>query len=424
MGSIYSFADFVDMIRRRIRCILIVAVLGSLLSLWYAFYQPRIYSSSEVIQITRPKITGELAKSTVDGSSARRMQLIQQRMMARGTILEVVEELGLFRDQPGLRDSEIVPIMRNSVSITGTAAAREGYADDGSISVLTITARMPSAEEAQAVAREFSRRTIELSVATRIEQARETLVFFTEKEAALTRDISELAKEIADFRHENAVTLPGAVEMRGAEITAINESLLALSGEEIELRTLADDAAATQREAYALRVQQEYEVRRETLLAQRQLLEDRRSALEASLELTPEVDRRLTSYDLKMEQMQSELQLITERRADAEVGFRLETARQGERLTVLEPAPLPDFAVGSGRKSTVMKGALLSIALGIVAAFLLDLKTPALRSSAQMKRETGLTPVVAIPVLDTRPPAGRRRFFARQARATKAPAKS
>ncbi|OIQ30555.1 MAG: DUF874 domain-containing protein [Alphaproteobacteria bacterium MedPE-SWcel] len=414
MSSIYSITDFLDMIRRRIRCILIVAILGSLASLWYAFHQSQTYSSSEVIQITRPKITGELAKSTVDGSSARRMQLIQQRLMARGTILDVVDGLGLFRDQPNLRESEIVPMMRNSISITGTAAAREGYTDDGSISVLTITARMGSAEDAQAVAREFSRRTIELSVATRIEQARETLVFFTEKEAALAREISDLEKEIAAFRHENAVTLPGAIEMRGSEITAINESLLALSREEIELRTLAEDAAATQREAYALRVQREYEVQRETLLAQRKLLEDRRDALEASLELTPEVDRRLTSYDRKMEQMQSELQLITERRADAEVGFRLETARQGERLTVLEPAPLPDYAIGSGRKSTAMKGGLISIALGILAAFLLDLKTPVLRSSAQMKRETGLSPVVAIPVLDTRPSGAAGRLFARR----------
>ncbi|KUP92430.1 Wzz/FepE/Etk N-terminal domain-containing protein [Tritonibacter horizontis] len=413
MGSIYSLADFLDMIRRRFWVIVAISVLGGLASLWYAINQTQTYSSSEVIQISRPKIAGELAKSTVDGSSARRMQLIQQRLMARGTILEVVEQLGLFADRPDLLGSQIVPIMRNSITIDGTAAAREGYTDDGSMSVLTITARMPSPEEAQAVAREFSRRTIELSVATRIDQARETLMFFTEKEAALAKEIAALEEEIANFRHDNAVTLPGAIQMRGSEITAINESLLGLAREEIELRSLAEEAAATQREAYARRVREEYDAQREALAAQRQLLEDRRDALEASLELTPDVDRQLSSYERKMDQMQTELQMIIARRADAEVGFRLETARQGERLTVIEPAPLPDYAVGSGRKSTAIKGGMISVALAIIAAFLLDLKTPALRSSAQMNRETGLIPVVTIPVLDTRRPGLLRRMLRR-----------
>ena len=92
----------------------------------------------------------------------------------------------------------------------------------------------------------------------------------------------------------------------------------------------------------------DYETQVETLNAQRQLLLDRRAEMEASLELTPEVDRQLASYERRHQQMQSELEVITARRAEAEVGFRLETASQGERLTVLEPAPLPDYAVGGG----------------------------------------------------------------------------
>jgi hypothetical protein len=37
-----------------------------------------------------------------------------------------------------------------------------------------------------------------------------------------------------------------------------------------------------------------------------------------------------------------------------------------------------------------------------VVAFLLDLRHPVLRTSAQMTRETGLSPVVSIPVLEPR----------------------
>lgn len=99
MGPIYSFGDFLDMVRRRLSAILRVFVLGCLVSLWFAASQQHEYETAEVLQITQPQIAGELAKSTVEGSSARRMQLIEQRLMARGTVLEIIEKFGLYADR-------------------------------------------------------------------------------------------------------------------------------------------------------------------------------------------------------------------------------------------------------------------------------------------------------------------------------------
>jgi uncharacterized protein involved in exopolysaccharide biosynthesis len=164
MGPIYSLADFLDMLRRRAAVILYVVVAGSILSLWVALNQQHLYHSAEVIQVTRPTIADDLAKSTVEGSSARRMQLIEQRLMARATLLDIIDKFALYADQPSLTSTEKVVMLRQAVSITGVAAVREGFADDGTISVLTITAMMPTALQAQQVASEFGHRTIELSV--------------------------------------------------------------------------------------------------------------------------------------------------------------------------------------------------------------------------------------------------------------------
>ncbi|MCG7860328.1 hypothetical protein MD537_25325, partial [Flavihumibacter sediminis] len=97
-----------------------------------------------------------------------------------------------------------------------------------------ITARMPTALQAQQVAAEFGRRTIELSVATRIDQARETLSFFAEKEAALTNQLIALEDEIATYRNEHEVTLPGTIELRRGEIATLNQGLLDIARERIE----------------------------------------------------------------------------------------------------------------------------------------------------------------------------------------------
>ena len=45
---------------------------------------------------------------------------------------------------------------------------------------------------------------------------------------------------------------------------------------------------------------------------------------------------------------------------------------------------------------------MISVALALVVAFLLELKHPVLRTAAQMERETGLAPVASIPVLKTK----------------------
>lgn len=399
MGPIYSLADFIDMLRRRAAVICYVVVLGCLLSLWVALNQQHMYHSAEVIQVTRPTIADDLAKSTVEGSSARRMQLIEQRLMARGTLLEIIEKFGLYADLP-LTPTEKVVMLREAVSITGVAAVREGFADDGTISVLTISAMLPTAQQAQQVASEFGRRTIELSVSSRIAQARETLSFFAEKESALSSQITALEDEIATFRAANDVALPGTIEFRRGEVASINESLLEIAREQIQIRRAADQASATERPATAQRMLAEFQQQLATLDAQIDLLTQRKSELETALETTPEVQRQLGVYERQMQALQGELDTISTRRNEAEVGFRLETSRQGERLTVLEPAALADYPSTTARKKKALMGAIASVMVAIGVAFALELRHPVLRSAAQMERETGLTPVVSIPVLD------------------------
>jgi len=404
MGPIFSLADFLDMLRRRAAVILYVVVAGSILSVWVALNQQHMYHSAEVIQVTRPTIADDLAKSTVEGSSARRMQLIEQRLMARGTLLDIIEKFSLYADIPALTPTEKVVMLRNAVSITGVAAVREGFADDGTISVLTITAMMPTAEQAQQVASEFGSRTIELSVSSRIAQARETLSFFAEKEAALASQITALEDEISTFHAANDVALPGTAEFRRNEVAAINQSLLDIEREKILIRRSADQASANERPATARRMLAEAQEQLATLDAQLDLLTQRKKELETALQTTPEVQRQLGVYARQMQSLQGELEVVSTRRNEAEVGFRLETSRQGERLTVLEPAGLADYPSTSARKNKALMGGMASLLAGLAFAFVLELRAPVLRSAAQMERETGLAPVASIPVLDTRPP--------------------
>ncbi|MFK7939694.1 MAG: GumC family protein [Roseovarius sp.] len=401
MEQLLSFDDLMDMIKRRLGVIAAITLLGCVASLFYALSQTHLYQSSEVIQVSRPMIDDDLARSTVDGSSARRLQLIEQQLMTRGTVLEIADQFDLFTDAPNMKTSERVARVRDAVTIRGVAAAREGFTDDGTVSVLTISATFDSPEKAQGVAHEFARRTIEISANSRTEQARETLAFFREEEGKLQSQLDGLDREIAAFRRDNDLTIEGGLELRQTQIGSLNETILSLERERITLEQELTQLDRTQRASTLERQTREIEAQLKILADQKALLETRLGTLSEALQTNPQVRRALEGYDRQRDNLQGELDVIRTRRAEAEVGFKLEEQNQSERLTVIEEAALPDYPITRSRKSTALMGGIVSVALGFIVAFVLDMRHPVIRSAAQMKSRVGITPVVTIPPLET-----------------------
>lgn len=399
MGPIYSLADFIDMVRRRIGVISAIVIAGCFASVIWALSTPHLYESSEVIQVRQPKIPSELARSTVEGSSARRLQLIEQQLMARGNLEETIEKFGLYDNLPALRLSEKVNLLRQSVRINGVAAVREGFADDGAISVLTITAQMDKAETAQAVAGAFADKTRALAVAQRQDQTRETLAFFQSQEDAVIDELAQLDTDLAAYRNENDLSIEGSLEFRRAELGSLNDAILTLDRDiitaELSLENL--DRSGNTRAPTIAREEGELKRLITGLETQRDLLVERRSALSDSIQTRPAVERVLTEFERRRTLLIGQLDVITTRRSEAEVGFSLESAASAERFTTLEEAQLPDFPITTSRKKRVVMGVGAAGVLGLIAAFLLELRRPVIRTAAQMQRETGLVPVVSIP---------------------------
>jgi uncharacterized protein involved in exopolysaccharide biosynthesis len=412
MGPIHTLDDFLDMLRRRASVIARVILLGTILSFLWALGQDHRYRSSEVIQIEQPKVAHELAPSTVEGSTARRLQLIEQQLMARRNLIDVIEKFSLFSGTD-LRPSEKVQRLREAVSITGVAAARQGYTDDGAISILTITAELGSGELAQAVAHEFADRTRALAATQRAEQTRDTLEFFTRKEETLLADMAALEAELLTFRRENDLSIEGSIEFRRDEIASLNAAILALDRDIVAAELARSQIDRSQRESTVARLESDYDAQVASLESQRERLEKRREQLNASLETSPEIERELANFERRMGQLQGQLEMITARRSEAEVGYALETADRGERLTTLEEAQVPDYPVSASRRKLAILGVAASVFAALGLAFALELRHPVIRSAQQMERETGLIPVVSIPEIKLpRQPRGLRRLWA------------
>ncbi|KEJ89264.1 chain-length determining protein [Sulfitobacter donghicola] len=399
MGPIYTWQDFLDMTRRRLGVISFVIILGCVASLYWALSHVHLYSSSEVIQVEQPKINDELARSTVEGSSARRLQLIQQQLMARASLQDIIEKYDIYANLEALKPSEKVNLLRQSVTINGVAAAREGFADDGTISVLTITAQMEQAQLARDVAHEFAEQTRNLMAAQRREQTEQTLTFFQQQETVVLANIADLEAELEVYRRENDLTGEGGVEFRLAEIAQLNEAILGLDREIITAQLARTQIDRSARASTVQREERALDAQLQTLTQQRSLLDQRRTALRETIQGSPEIQRSLADFDRRMEQLRNQLEEIATRRNEAQVGFNLETAAQGERLKTIEEAQVPDYPITMSKKKRAIMGAAASVVLAFAIAWLLELRRPVIRSARQMKRETGVMPVVSIPEL-------------------------
>ncbi|QUJ75216.1 DUF874 domain-containing protein [Sulfitobacter albidus] len=400
MGPIYTVQDFLDMTRRRLGVILFVILGGCIAALYWAQSHVHVYRSSEVIQIEQPKIADELARSTVDGSSARRLQLIEQKLMARASLEDVIAKYDLFANLDALKPSERVDLLRRSVSITGVAAAREGFTDDGTISVLTITADMEEAQLARDVAHEFADRTRALMADQRREQTEATLAFFSQQEQQVIDALAALDREIETFRSENDLLLEGGVEFRLAEMAQINESILELDRGIITAQLARTQIDRGGRASTVERAEQEIDAQLNSLTQQRSLLVARRDELRDSVQSSPETQRALAAFERRREQLQAQLEVVATRRNEAQVGFNLETGDQGERLTTIEEAQVPDYPITMSKKRRAIMGGVAATIFAFVVAFLLELRRPVIRSARQMQREVGIMPVVSVPTLE------------------------
>ncbi|MGJ8596433.1 GumC family protein [Sulfitobacter sp.] len=399
MGPIYTWQDFLDMTRRRLGIILFVILLGCVASLYWAMSQVHLYQSSEVIQVEQPKINDDLARSTVEGSSARRLQLIQQQLMARTSLQKIIEKYDIYSNLSALKPSEKVQLLRQSVTINGVAAAREGFADDGTISVLTITAQMEQAQLARDVAHEFAEQTRNLMAAQRRDQTEQTLAFFQSQEQVVLDNIAQLEGELETFRLDNDLSVEGGVEFRMSEVAQLNEAILNLDREIISTQMARTQIDRSARASTVAREEQALESQLRTLSDQRSLLDQRRTELRETIQSSPEIQRSLDDFDRRMEQLRDQLETIATRRNEAQVGFNLEVGAQGERLTTIEEAQVPDYPITMSKKKRAVMGAVAATGLAFVIAWLLELRRPVIRSARQMKRETGVMPVVSIPEL-------------------------
>lgn len=415
MGQIQSIEDLLNFLSRRKLQIILVAAIGILLSALLAQMRPAVFEATAVIQAQGAQIGGEAGA----GGSAQVLQTIQQRLTTREALLAMIDRHGLYADHPGLSDEQKTALLFSSISFDGVATAgNQSYGQPAQISAIIISARDGDPEKAARIANDLAQGVLDLAASGQLARAQDTLAFYREEEDRLATEVARLEAALADFKRDHPDALPDAAEVRRDEISgietdlrAIEQDLVALVEEQRQLAARLDLRATEQRRL------QDLDRQIAVLTEQKTALQTRRGALQAAASAAPEDERGLSALQRQLDQARDSLDAMQVKRGAAETDLRLAERQQGERLALLDRAVAPQSPTGSSGKKLFLAGAMASVMGAFVLAFLRDLMQPVVRTSAQMERQMGLRPVIALPELSL---PGKRRRGNRAAAAARA----
>ncbi len=396
MGQIQSFDELLNFLARRRSLILAVAIIGALLSAFYAKSRPDSFETAAVIQVQSAAVEGtEAQRASV---AAVTLQAIEQQLTTRENLAAVIERHGLYAGLPLSMDKKI-DLLRASVSFQGVdSAAGQAYGEARNLSAILVFARMEKAELAARIANDFAQGLLDMSAASQRSKADQNVAFFRQEVDRIGQDITRLEAETAAYKNENASTLPELRDAKRDELVNLDTDLRQLRQDRVALEGEATqiNAKATLRETDR-RALKDIAARLAVIDAQLASAKARSDALQAELATSPEVERVLAGYARQLDQLRSQYDAVTARMAQAETDARLAEMQQAERFTLLERAIVPEGPMGGGNRKLAIAGALASLIAGLAIAFTLDLLHPVVRTAAQMERQLDLRPVVTIP---------------------------
>mgnify|MGYP001765608015 FL=1 len=230
---------YLSLFLRRLHYFLIVLTLGSVIGLMLAWMLPPVYNAEARLVVESAQIPGELAASTVHVAATEQLEIIQQRILTRDTLLEMANRLQIYAPTPGqpvrrLEPDEIVEDLRKRITIqtTGGTQARGPV----QATIVRVGFNASTAQLAASVTNEVVTLILRENVAMRTTVAGQTLDFFIQEVARLDRELASRSAEILAFKQANSDALPDSLEFRRSQQAAAQERLLLIERDEAILK--------------------------------------------------------------------------------------------------------------------------------------------------------------------------------------------
>ncbi|HLF97404.1 MAG TPA: lipopolysaccharide biosynthesis protein [Methylococcaceae bacterium] len=219
------------------------AIFGGILflSLLIAFLLPPAYRSTATILIEEQEIPTELVRSTITTYATQRLQMINQRVMSRANLEQIIKKFDLYsKERQKLAAEEVIEKMRKDISLDTISAdvidPRTGHPSTATIAfTLSYEGRNP--EVVQRVANEITSLYLEENLKVRTQKTAETSDFLREEAKQMGEYVSRVEQKLADFKETHLNRLP---EQKQLTIQLLDRTERDLMDVDIQIRSMEE----------------------------------------------------------------------------------------------------------------------------------------------------------------------------------------
>lgn len=420
---------FLSRARRWMLLFLLVFGVISGLGLLIAAALPTVYRAEALLVVESEQIPDELAASTVQTNASEQLQIIEQRVLSRDVLISLADRLRIYQSEgrPGadaLSAGDIVGDLRGRILIGPSSDGRNAAPTDALLVRIGFDSRDP--DVAAAVANELVTLILQEDVATRIQLARQTQLFFEQEVDRLEKDLAARSIEIQSYKEQNITALPDSLMFRRQDLAVIEERMVQLdrsrrvlldqidridrltggqpAAEDAPADGDADAGIASPRTGMTTR-----DVRRGDLVTElgyldeeREQLMARAEGLRATIAETPRVGIRLEAMERDYQNVRSQYDLAIANLAKAEIGELIESMAKGRRISVIEQAVRPDrpYSPNRPRIALIAIVGALAAATGLIMA--LEMLRNVVRRPEDIVAVAGDRMVMTLPHVRTR----------------------
>lgn len=234
-----TFADYLDALKRRRKPAAILALVLLFVGGLTIVFWPNAYTSTAVILIEDPDIPPGLVPSTVTTFASRQIQYINQRVMTRTNLAQIIEKFNLFpEERKYLPTLLLVPDVEKDMNIDVIDVQQPGQS--GQQVQSTIAFKLGFEHKDPEVARQVANELVSLylaeNVRARTEQTAETSQFMQAEVDRLDTEVKDLETQIAKIKRDNEGSLPELMTFNMQLMNSVDNDIMEIDRQLQSLR--------------------------------------------------------------------------------------------------------------------------------------------------------------------------------------------
>jgi len=431
-------------------CFLVMLAVGVVA----AFGLPRTYRSTATLLVQSQDLPTTLVDSPTNGAVEQRIARIREQVLSRGDLIQLIEQDDLYpRERRSQPLSKVIEKMRHSTSVGALSSdiGQQSGTQNNTIAI-AMSFDYPDPGKAQGVLQSFVSKFLTMDSQDVEDQATLTVRFLQDQATKLQTQISDIegqltalkarngsalasngmppmldtgsfSAQIASLQNENRQLL--AQSRRGNGNDALSSAEAALAAAQAQYSDSHPDVIAAKERVKQLRMmgsatpdnslQEQIAANNAAirqLMGQRDETMARANAAVAGSSRAPAILEQAMQLENRATSLRNQYQQISENLLKAQNSARMATEQRAERLSLVEPANLPDRPFSPNRPLLIAAGAAAGLLLGLILALAIEFVNRPVRSPRQLE-QLDIPVIGLIPLLKSKPQArtGRLRGF-------------